>query len=112
MTLTKHAKQRWSERFSNLSMEHEYTNAVKPKKVVLANIKTQCPEHASMMKRDTQRGLAYKISPNGVVFVCGKMGVIITVFSYVNRGDTSAIKSRKVYRQGEVICSSNVINKW
>jgi len=112
LILTKHAEQRWVERFSNLCIDYEFIHAKKPKKVALANIKSQCPQHVSIMKREAIYGLVYKLSPSDVVFVCNECDVVITVFPYIRKGDKYINKSRKVYRQGKVICSSSVINKW
>jgi len=95
MYMTKHARERWKERFSNLNPEYEYSIAKKPKKAELANIKKQCPQHVSIMRRKSLYGLYYKISKSGVVFVISKEGDVITVFPYCNKGVTHTIRQKR-----------------
>lgn len=112
MYMTKHARERWKERFSNLNPEYEYSVAKKPKKAELANIKKQCPQHVSIMRRKSLYGLYYKISKSGVVFVISKEGDVITVFPYCNKGGNTYNPSEKTYFKGKAVKKSNFKNKW
>lgn len=112
LIMTTHAKKRWGQRFSNLSAEYEYKRSKKPKKVALSNIKKQCPEHVSIMKRKEIYGLSYRLSPNGVVFVCNEEDVIVTVFPYKAQVDKNIEKTGRVYKQGKFVNRNSYKNWW
>lgn len=112
LQMTNHAKERWNERFKNLTAEHEFSLTRKPTKVEISNISKQCPEHVSIMKNKNTYGLFYRISPKNIVFVCNREGVIITVFPYRLLGDKNMDLSRKIYRKGKPMYKTNIKNRW
>jgi len=112
MKLTDHAKQRWAERFSNLCPDHEFSKAKKPKKRDMINIKKQCPQHVSIMKHKSNYGLDYKITPNGVVFVCNEDEIVITVFPYKYAQRAGRIDEKSVYIKGKYVKRAHAKNRW
>lgn len=113
MQFTKHAKARWNERFGNLCPDYEFSTAKKPKKVDLINIKKQCPKHVNIMNNKSQYGLMYKITPNGVVFVCNSDEVIITVFPYILTPPPGSSQQREpVYLKGRPVRHIRSKNRW
>lgn len=81
MLLTKHARDRWLERFPELDPAKEWADAStstgRVGKRRLAKIRASCPAHE--VSKDF-KGVYYKLSPSGVVFVVTPPETVITVF--------------------------------
>ena len=79
MRLTKHAQEKWEERFPHLDPLSEWHRAKKPGKKGRKQIREQCPNHMDYACRKFN-GRYFLISRNSVCFVVAPPEVVITVF--------------------------------
>ena len=79
--LSRHARQRWSERCAGLDPVAEFEAAKRPGKVLRRKIREGCPGHAQLMQGRIYRGFYYLVSKARVVFVvAGDEDVVVTVW--------------------------------
>ena len=83
MNPTPHALQRFAERFPGLDLKLEWTSAIRSRSVgkrLFNLLRQSCPENAPRFMSDrTFKGVYYKVSKHGVVFVVKPPLVIVTV---------------------------------
>jgi hypothetical protein len=81
MKWTRHALDRWQERFPELDAETEWARARRVGRKGKRKLRDRCPAHAHLMRSGFQ-GFFYRISRNNVVFVVAAPETIVTVFPY------------------------------
>lgn len=77
-SVTKHAADRWDERFPGENMLIAFASARRVGKKVRAKIKVECPKHAPQMRRDAP--VYYVMTDDRIVFVVAAPETIVTVF--------------------------------
>ncbi|WP_175787461.1 hypothetical protein [Burkholderia anthina] len=84
--VTRHAVQRWAERFPGEDMTLAFAQARRVGKKVRAKIKAECPAHAPKMRRDAP--VYYVMTRDRIVFVVAMPETIVTVFRLPMPGNT------------------------
>src|SRR5690606_2313727 len=79
--MTRHARERWAERFPSLNLKWEYEHAQPCGAKRRAKIREQCRHHAHLLTGQF-RGKYFRLSPSGVVFVMAPQETVVTVFPY------------------------------
>ena len=74
-----HALSRWNERFANYNREVEWERARNADRKEKAKIKRLCPVNGPQFM-DGYAGRRFRVTEDGIVFVVGSDGKIITVF--------------------------------
>lgn len=80
--LTNHARKRWQQRFAKLNISEQYSNAGRPNKKLLKQIKATCPGHHHCRKSRTSNGRYFRATKDGIVFVVAPPETIITILDY------------------------------
>lgn len=78
MKPTRHALQRWAERFPSQRMAEAFERARRPGKSARKKILRQLGDHARELAR--RRGRYFLVSRSGAVFICAPPEIVITVF--------------------------------
>lgn len=97
MILSRHAQQRWKERFPSLDPEYEWKWSGKLGGGLKGRVKQMCPRHARLMKGFN--GFYYTISPHRVIFVCAPPDFVVTVFRLPEHEKTP-VRGRFYEQQG------------
>lgn len=79
MIITHHARKRWAERFSHLSIDREFLSSRRVGNKLRKKIKEKCFGNSAFCKR-TFAGRYFLKSHNNVIFVMAPKTVVITVF--------------------------------
>ena len=83
---TRHAVNRFAERFSHLDIEEEWAKAKRQRtgQSTITKIRKQCRAHVAVTSKNF-KGYYYKVSPsNKVVFVVAPPETIVTVFALID----------------------------
>jgi hypothetical protein len=79
MEMTRHARERWAERFGHLIPEEEWVRARRVGKKTKRKIAMACKNHRHLMEGG-YKGFYYRITREGLVFVVATPELVITVF--------------------------------
>jgi hypothetical protein len=90
MILTRHAQERWAERFPGKDIELAFVTARRIGQKTRKQLKAMCPQHAPIMRR-TNVSYYYLITRKRIVFVMAPPETVVTVFYLPTPGESKQV---------------------